>query len=438
MNPPTGTRDFDPSDVLMRDHVKTILQKHFQLYGGQPMETPVLEKMKLVKDLYGEHFNKEVYKLDTESGEPLLLRYDLTLSLAHYAAKRALQQFRRYQIGKVYRKDIPQISKGRYREFYQADFDIIGTDYDQMAHETEILFLTHDILQDLLGKNTFRIRINDRELLSTILTTTFNVPKTLFPTVCSTLDKISKKSKKELGNELHSKGLTPNVTEKVLNFIFQSQALKNSNDVLSFLREGSYAPECLIVKMETFLKNANIDRDTFVLDLSLARGLDYYTGLIYEAEYKNSEMMSSSIAAGGRYDTMIESMGNIKHVPAIGISFGIERLVTILEQHSTFKKKSIVPHVFVASIGKNMTFERIKVCSELRQRHLIPEMLYTKNPKMRSQLNQVFDRIQWMIVFGERELKAGTLKLKNIHLKTEIEMKRNEIMDVLEQKCLTK
>lgn len=438
MNPPSGTRDFDPKDVLIREDLIERTKKHFMLYGGQPIETPVLESMRTVYGLYGEEFDKQVYHVNVNEEEEeeyvqLLLRYDLTVSWARYAASRGLQNFRRYQIGRVYRRDKPQVSRGRYREFYQADFDILGTDYGQMIHEAEILNLLSDILADLLGKDSYLIKINDRQVMESIFSK-LGVPDEMFHGVCSTIDKLDKMSRDEIKDELLRRGLNSETVTNILIFVDQVSQITTPEEVIAYLKTNDYAPGELISQMELLCGLLQPLIGNFKFDLTLARGLDYYTGVVYEAVYRDQAVLSSSVAAGGRYDEMIGKLGNL-NVNAIGLSIGLERIVNILEKKEA-NPIEIRPHVFVASVGKNMTPHRYRLCQELRHSGLIPEMVYTKNPKMRAQLDQVFERIPYMIVIGGNEISAGTLKIKDVEQHTEIEMDRNEGIKFLVDKLL--
>lgn len=166
---PKGTRVLNPENVYLREQLFSQIRKLFELYGCLPIDTPVIETFETVKNLYGEEFNKSVYTLDDDGGEKLILRYDLTLPCARYIINHGLVNFKRYQIGKVYRKDEPQISKGRLREFYQCDADFIGDDYGSMIQDTEILCLLKDILSDLIGNKNFIIRLNSKKILYDVL-----------------------------------------------------------------------------------------------------------------------------------------------------------------------------------------------------------------------------------------------------------------------------
>lgn len=423
---PKGTRDFGPNDVLIREMIIGKIKKHFERYGGVPIDTPVMEYMKTVENMYGEEFNKLVYTLDDYGGEKLLLRYDLTVPCARYVANNGLILFKRYQIGKVYRRDNPQIYRGRYREFYQCDFDIIGTDYNQMLQELEIINLLDDVINDLIGSNTYTIKINNKNLLQQILTKC-GVNLCDINIVCNVLDKLDKLSKDELVVELTGKNIEQLVIQNIMNFI--NDIVHSDKTELENLYKNEFIDEQMFISMSNFFKQFN--SPTIKFDPLLARGMDYYTGLIYEVVYYDKNVMPSSIAAGGRYDGVLEKFSSKGHIPAIGVSIGVERIVTILE-HNSFIVNPPTPTIYVASVGNLSSMERIKLCIELRKQNLIVESSYLQNPKMRSQLDYVFyHNIPYMIVIGENEIKNNSVQIKDIKNKKQYTIQRNDIVSFL-------
>lgn len=425
MNPSTGMRDFGPSEVLYRRKLTSKVEEHFRRYGGVPIETPIVEQMKNVERVYGDEFNKQVYKVD---GMDLLLRYDLTLSGSRYVAKKGPRNFRRYQIGKVYRKDKPHIGKGRYREFVQADFDIVG-DYGKVGNEMcdiEIIQLLSDILQDLLGSDEYIIRVNDRCVLKEVMNG-FGVEDHHFNQVCSILDKIGESDVSDARREL-SKSCSEETIEKIVDLI-RNTSRKSNECILEFLVDRCFVSDGHIKRLKDMIEMLNLKKNNIQLDLSMVRGLDYYTGIIYEANYKNKSVISSTIAAGGRYDELIGHLTKKKSVPSIGLSIGIERIYDLLRMTSgpsLCSEHTINPQVFVASVGKGLIKERLRMCWELRCNGLRAEMMHNSNPKMRQQLNKVFDRIPYMIIIGEDEIASETIKIKDVMNKTEFTFPRGE------------
>lgn len=424
MQVPRGTRDFNPSDVYLRKELFERIKNVLICYGGVPIETPVIENMETVKNLYGEEFQKLVYTLDDDK---LLLRYDLTVPLARYIANNGIINGKFYRVGKVYRKDVPRISKGRYCEFYQYDFDIIGPHIGLMIQEAEILTLTNKIMNNLLGSGNFTILINDRRILKHTLVTCGLDPE-LFKCVCSTLDKMSKISTDEMTEELAIKGVSGDVIMKILEFVELFQEVRPTIETLQLLTDNGFIQDEVKEELTKLISYINFQVQ---FTPTLARGLDYYTGLIYEVVYNDKNIMESSIAAGGRYDEMLGKLSNKVAIPAIGISFGIERICTILEKVDGNISPSI--KVYIATIGKDMVKHRIDLCLELRDLSVPTEMSYSRKPKMRRQLDYVFKHnIPYMIVIGSTEVENGTVQMKNIKKKTQAEMSRKDAIKFLQ------
>ena len=435
---PKGTRDFGPTDTFIREELFKKLKKHFELYNGLQIDTPVIECMDTVTSLYGEEFNKQVYTIDDavsdekdeESlSEKLLLRYDLTVPFARYIANNGLKVFRRYQIGKVYRRDQPQITNGRFREFYQADFDIVGPDHDQMLYDTECLTMLIDILKDILGPNTFKIKLNAKFILTDMLKQA-NVKEDDFNTICSSIDKLEKIGidgvKKELINDKNISQATD-----IIDIIKDASQPLSINDKLQFLQNKKYISDDSYQRINRLfetIKMTNSDvLDYIDFDVTLSRGLDYYTGIIFEAVYNDKNIMSSTIAAGGRYDTMLGKLSSFDNIPAIGLSIGVERIVVILEktQKITMENKIMV---YVASVGKGTEKYKLHILSMLRRSGISCDMNYGLGCSMRVQFDHVFkEKIPWMVVVGETEISKGTVKLKHIETKKEVELNKDDL-----------
>lgn len=420
-----GTRDLDPHDVLLREEIFNKIKPYFTRYGAVPIDTPVMECMSTVQDLYGEEFEKLVYTLDDQGGQKLLLRYDLTVPLARYINNNGLTVFRAYRIGKVYRRDVPQISKGRYREFYQADFDIVGEHHNKMIQEAEILHLLIDILENLLGEDTFTIQVNDRRILYWVLDKC-GISESLHHTVCSALDKLDKIGLDGVLDELEKKRIDTKQIGLLLGFLSHAELNITLDDFL----KGGYIEESVKLEMEKLFKYMG-DRMKYIqFTPNLARGLDYYTGLIYEVTYNDKEVMGSSIAAGGRYDKMLGKLGHRGDIPAIGVSLGIERIATILQSKSGIDIQ--VPLVYVATVGKGMLDHKVALCLELRRNGIYTDMSHGNKLSMRVQLDDVLDKgIPYMIVIGGREVENGVVQLKTIATKEQVEINRKEVVDYL-------
>lgn len=437
IKPPKGTRDMCSQDIAIRDDIISKIKHKFELYGGVPTDTPVIECMDVVKSLYGEEFNKLVYSLDAD-GEKLILRYDLTVPFARYVVNNGLINFKRYQIGKVYRRDDPQISKGRYREFLQADFDIIGTDYQTYVQDTEMLSLLNSILSNILGESTFKIKINNKKLLFDILVA-INADRNDFNTICSSIDKLDKCDWDTIKSELiNIKEIESKVIDGLTEYVNIVKCEMSRIELLDILLNKKFITNETYEEMKTIFTNIDLLglNNVIIFDPLLSRGLDYYTGIIYEAIYMNQEIMPSSIAAGGRYDNMLSELGNRGIIPAIGLSIGIERIATILEINN--KKIITIPQIFIATVGNNMAIQKLLLANELRQKDICIDYFYNKNPKMRQQLDYVFKtKIPYMIVIGDNEIKTGVVKFKNINENKEITINRENIVTHLQDQHIS-
>jgi histidyl-tRNA synthetase len=431
----TGMRDLNSNDVRIRDEIFGIAKDCYIKRGAQQIDTPAIEKLDLVKNLYGEEFDKLVYNLKDSSDESdksdndLILRYDLTVPLARYVAMNGLKIFKRFQIGKVYRRDQPQISKGRYREFQQIDYDIIGDDLGTHTFDIEVLDLMHELLNKLIGNN-FQIRFNHREILYDFLKKT-GIDTNKIITVCSSLDKLDKKTLEEINLELKAKLIPDEMIEKLnihINNFIEFSKIKDKtiqfNNVIEYLDKNDFINSKTKEIIDFIIRNLKSLGiiDNFIFDPLLARGMDYYTGIIYEANYCDLDVISSTIAAGGRYDKMIGKFSNSGDVPAIGLSIGVERIAVIREKMFPVNSNNN-PQIYVASAGKNMLEERIKLCSKLRRLGFRCVMSHTKNPKMGLQFDDVFNgKIPYMVVIGENEIANNRLTIKQMDTKIQSDL----------------
>lgn len=415
---PTGTHDLNPSDIALREYIIGVAKQCFINYGGQQIDTPVMELYDNVRDLYGEEFHKLVYKFKDEHDD-LILRYDLTVPFARFVGMNGLRLFRRFQIGTVYRCDDPQISKGRYRAFLQADFDIAGSDLGSGVFDMEVLQLAEDLLSKLLGDH-FMIRLNHKDLISQYLQK-LNVPVDNLSTVCSSIDKLDKKNLEEVCTELLQKGISGEIVEDISNLIKELTIKRTSKQTLDYLIQNNLIEGNTYDQFSILLDKLNYTGicDKIVFDPLLARGLDYYSGIIFEAYYLDKDIMGTSICAGGRYDNLIGKFSNHGQIPAVGISLGIERIATILENTKFSIPKNNID-VYVASIGEGMLNERIKLCSLLRKQNISTMMSYLGNPKMRTQFDDVFNYdAKYMVIIGQEEMKSEVIKIKTIATKVE-------------------
>jgi histidyl-tRNA synthetase len=326
-----GARDFMPYQMSIRNKAFTIITNVFKKHGAVEIDTPVFELKETLMGKYGED-SKLIYDLQDQGGEILSLRYDLTVPFARYMAVHAFPSIKRYHIGKVYRRDTPNMSKGRYREFYQCDFDIAGPNYGKMIPDAEVLKVICEILVEL-NLGNFILKINHRKLLDAMIALS-DISSDKFKTVCASVDKLDKEPWEAVKKELIEKGLNETQTDKLWTYVQLKDSpanllekLKNDSN-LNNNKSGKEALEDMEILIE-YINLLNISQ--FIsFDLSLARGLDYYTGLIFEAILTDTGFLGS-IAGGGRYDELL-NMFSGKSIPSVGGSIGIERVFNILEE----------------------------------------------------------------------------------------------------------
>uniref|UniRef100_A0A8D0A647 histidine--tRNA ligase n=1 Tax=Sander lucioperca TaxID=283035 RepID=A0A8D0A647_SANLU len=419
-----GTRDYNPKQMAIRERVFNTIISCFKRHGAETIDTPVFELKETLTGKYGED-SKLIYDLKDQGGELLSLRYDLTVPFARYLAMNKITNIKRYHIAKVYRRDNPAMTRGRYREFYQCDFDIAGQ-YDGMIPDAECLKIVHEILSELdLGD--FRIKVNDRRILDGMFAVC-GVPDDKFRSICSTVDKLDKMPwedvKKEMVNE---KGLSEEVADRIGEYV----SLQGGMDLA-----------------ERLLQDHRMSQSKQVLPL--ARGLDYYTGIIYEAVLTQAGAVPApaeaqkgapaeesvsvgSVAGGGRYDGLVGMFDpKGRKVPCVGVSIGIERIFSIMEHKaevSAEKVRTTEVQVMVASAQKNLLEEKLRLITELWDAGIKAEVMYKKNPKLLSQLQHCEESgIPLVAILGEQELKDGVVKLRVVATREEVDISRADLI----------
>ncbi|EMP35303.1 Histidyl-tRNA synthetase, cytoplasmic [Chelonia mydas] len=402
---PKGTRDYSPKQTAIREKVFNTIISCFKRHGAEVIDTPVFELKETLTGKYGED-SKLIYDLKDQGGELLSLRYDLTVPFARYLAMNKITNIKRYHIAKVYRRDNPAMTRGRYREFYQCsdqalsqhqvyegpvvswwilvevatmmmDFDIAGQ-FDPMIPDAECLKIVHEILS-MLQLGDFLIKVNDRRILNGVFAVC-GIPDSLFHSTCSTVDKLNKATWEDVKSEMvGEKGLSPKAVDRIGEYVQLHGGLGLIEQLLQdpklsqnkLAREGLGDMKLLFEYLTLF---GIADKISF--DLSLARGLDYYTGVIYEAillqpwnAHKEEPVSVGSVAGGGRYDGLVGMFDpKGRKVPCVGVSIGIERIFSIMEQKVEASKEKIrttETQVLVATPQKNFLDVRLKLISEL-------------------------------------------------------------------------
>ena len=443
---PKGTRDYDPFQMAIREDMFTKIKACFNRHGAVAINTPVFELKETLMGKYGED-SKLIYDLADQGGELLSLRYDLTVPFARYVAMNKVKQIKRYHIDRVYRRDQPIMTKGRYREFYQCDFDIAG-EYDPMIPDAECVRIVAEILQDL-KLHSFVIKVNHRKFLDGMFEAC-GVEPAKFRAISSAVDKLDKLPWEDVKNEMvKEKGLAESAADQIGHYV-KKKGGKELVDELSAdaklmavenAKRGLEDMKLLLHYCEFF---GVLDKVQF--DLSLARGLDYYTGVIYEAILKggsNDHQIEvpavGSVAGGGRYDELVgmfDAKG--KQVPCVGVSIGVERLFSILEAQARADEASVrtvETQVLVASGQKNFLEDRMAVCAKLWDAKIKAELFYKKQPKLLNQFQYCEgQRVPFIVILGEEEKKNGGVKIKDVAGRQEDFVKMEDLVPELQRR----
>jgi len=412
-NPARGMRDFLPVQVRRREYVIGIIKEVYESYGFEPLETPAVENLETLTGKYGEEGNQLIYKIlkrgeHEKTGEAdLALRYDLTVPLARVVAnhKNDLPKFfKRYQIQPVWRADRP--ARGRFREFYQCDVDAIGS--ISVVIEAELSLAVTEILRKL-GFEDFTIRLNHREILRDLLLVS-SIGETRQTDALIAIDKLDKIGFDGVLKEFEQRGISQNSGKKVLNFLEGIAKLQNNNEIYDelekFIGRDAFGANELRQIIE-ISKNSHIK-----LDPSLARGLSYYTGAIFEIDVGKE---IGSLGGGGRYDRLIGMFGK-EQIPACGFSLGLERILVVMEERGMFpaELKNTSADVLITIWNGETISESLELAMDLRARGL-RVLVYPEADKLGKQFKYAAQiGVPFVCVLGEDEIKNNTVALKNM------------------------
>jgi histidyl-tRNA synthetase len=431
IQPPKGTRDFLPREMAVRQYVFDIVREVFERFGFEPLETPAIESWELLskKGGGGEDIKKEVYYFRDKGNREIGLRFDLTAPLGRVVANNPQipKPFKRYQIAPVWRYDNPQA--GRYREFWQADADIVGS--EKMDCEAECLVASAAILE-ALGFRDFAIKLNNRKILNGIIEF-LQIPKEKAPDVFRALDKLEKFGDDEVMKEILKAGVKHPKAKKLLEMIkargSPSTILERERkklDSYSTAKQGMDELEQIVKRCQAY----GIARK-LIIDLSLVRGLDYYTGPIFEISVRTKKDIGS-IAGGGRYDNLVEAYGG-RWTPAVGISLGIERICEIMDSEG-LKRIQTKTKVFVAVADEGLMENAMFVAQKLRAAGINTQIELMGRP-LKKQLEYV-DRakIPFVVIVGDRELRKGKYTVREMAKRKQGLFTLEKIIKVLEEK----
>ena len=431
---PQGTRDFGPDVVRKRNYILKTIRNVFELYGFEPLETPAMENLDTLMGKYGEEGDKLIFKILNngldhadkekqirEDFEKVLqgknvkgiteraLKYDLTIPFARYVAMNHNQltfPFKRYQIQPVWRADRPQ--RGRYREFYQCDADVVGS--NSMLNEVELSIIYAEVFTKLGIKN-FELRINHRKILAALAEICGGADNMMDITIA--IDKLDKIGLEKVKVELSQRGLTAeqiSTVEKYLNITgTNEEILAGLNSLIGKNESGKKG----IDEIEYIISQLNTQKIIPFLDPTLARGLNYYTGIIFEAKAP-AEVKMGSIGGGGRYDDLTGLFG-VPNIPGVGISFGVDRIYDVMEELNLFPTDIHVgTQVLFFNLGEAESKASFNLMQQLRQKGVRSE-LYHEQSKFDKQFKYAEKKnIPFIIIIGEKELNENSCTIKNL------------------------
>jgi len=447
---PKGTRDFGPEKMLKRQFILDTIKNVFEKFAYQPLETPAMENLSVLTGKYGTEGDQLLYKV-LNSGDFLSkvkpaalndnykkitpkiaekgLRYDLTVPFARYVVMNQHEisfPFRRYQIQPVWRADRPQ--KGRYREFYQCDADVVGT--DSLICEAEIILMINEVMKNL-GIKDFTIKINHRKLLTAM--TDFVGAKGKETEFCVAIDKLDKVGRAKVEEELLNNGFSQGAINK-LDPIFKiggtsDEKIKQLEKIINHLDSGTKAIND-IKEFFQYLNDFELSEHKVELDLTLARGLSYYTGIILEVR-ANKSTITSSITGGGRYDDLTGLFG-LEGVSGVGFSFGVDRIYDVMEDLDLFPAEiSHATKVLLLNFDPISLKECLRVLTRLRAFGIKCEV-YPDQVKIKKQMNYANKKsIPFVLMIGENEIREGKYQLKNMSSGEQLKMTLDEIITSL-------
>ena len=424
----SGFMELLPNDQILFNQMMNTIEETYQRFGFLPLDTPIIELSEVLLAKAGGETEKQIYRFNRGDTD-LSLRFDLTVPLAKYVAKNYGNlsfPFRRYQIGKVYRGERTQ--KGRYREFYQCDIDIIGDGELDLINDAELPSVIYMIFTKL-GFSNFTIKINNRKILNGLFESIGQKESSV--EILRIIDKIDKIGKEAVIEELEKINVGKEQIDKIISFIEidgtngekieKLKALKIENEVFN---KGLEELTFVVQNMSLF----GIPEDNIMIDLTIARGLDYYTGTVYET-FLNDYRELGSVCSGGRYENLAENYTD-KKLPGVGISIGLTRLFYKLQELNLVKsEKKSISDILIIPMVEDLGLP-IKVANTLRNNGINTE-IYLNNKKLKAKFKYA-DKLEipYVIVIGEDEIENNVVKLKDMKTGEEKEIKIGEISNL--------
>lgn len=402
-----GFRDFLPQKMSIRNEAILRLRSVFERYGFQELQTPTLEYQDVLLGKYGEEAEKLMYLFEDQGKRKVGMKYDLTVPLARVVSSNPELQipFKRYQIQPVWRADNPQ--KGRYREVYQCDVDTVGS--NSPTADAEIIAVINDSLK-ILGFPNFKIKVNSRKVLFSVMEKS-KIDKKLWLSIIQSIDKLDKKSQEEVEKEMSDKNLT-NIQIK---------------DIFNNLSKAK--PDDFLQSTIDITKSLGVNKNV-IFEPTLSRGLDYYTGPIFESVVEAPKI--GSITGGGRYDELLKTLGG-PDLPAVGTTIGLDRVCDVVEELNLWPNvRKSSSKVLVTVFTPELLEESIKVVTVLRQNEINAELYLDQNTKLEKQIKYADKKqIPYVIILGQDEIKNNVVTLKSLQSKEQKRVSMDEVCKLL-------
>lgn len=421
-----GFMELLPKDQILFNEMKDIIRKNFEKHGFLPIDTPVIEKSEVLLAKGGGETEKQIYRF-SKGDTDMSLRFDLTVPLARYTVEHMNDlsfPFKRYQIGKVYRGEKAQ--KGRFREFYQCDIDTIGMGELSLVNDAEFPVVIFHTFKDL-GFTDFTIHLNNRKILKGFFAS-LGIEDSM--NVLRTVDKLDKIGEEKVLEELSESGVDKASGEKILEFIKIGGSV---DEILEQLRDLNIENEIFLEGLDDltqvvgYMRDFGIDEDSFDIDLKIARGLDYYTGTVYETTLDNYPKIGS-VCSGGRYEDLA-SYYTDKKLPGVGISIGLSRLFYQLNEAKIIssEEKSLVDLLIIPM--DDCLDDGIKLLSELREKG-VKVSVYTEFAKLKKKFKYADQtKVDYVIVLGEEEIKSRKYSLKDMKTGDQVDVTFDELVE---------
>ena len=414
-----GFMELLPNEQILFDKIKQTIEETYRNFGFLPIDTPIIELSSVLLAKAGGETEKQIYRFN-KGDTDLSLRFDLTVPLAKYVAKNYANlsfPFRRYQIGKVYRGERAQ--KGRYREFYQCDIDIIGDGELSLINDSELPLVIYTTFKKM-GFDNFTIKINNRKILNGLYEAIGQKDNSV--EIMRIIDKIDKIGEENVKEEILKLGVSVETVQTIIKFI---KIIGTTDEKIQKLEEMQIDNEMFKKGVEElkqvikYIRLFGLPENNFTVDLTIARGLDYYTGTVYET-FLNEYRELGSICSGGRYENLAENYTD-KKLPGVGISIGLTRLFSkMLELNLINVNKKSISDILIIPMTENMEVP-LKLATDLRNLNVNTEV-YLENKKIKAKMKYA-DRlgVPYIIVIGDNEIEQNSVKIKNMQTGEEVE-----------------